>query len=273
MWGAGQGGGELNTATNPLPLRAFHGDPAIKEFYLARVRAHRAADDIIRGTYGDADGASGWRGCAVGCTIHGGNHSAYVQELGIPTVIADIEERLFEEMPLSTAMDWPVEFLESIPVGADLSRVLWQLFAWGIHDFLRHVDKDVQPTMERILTDVFEPRARGEFVDDSIVGDAEIALRDAARNTPDRVTAEAVRATCHGSHLGVPSAMMAIAFGASAVERRSADAAATGGYMPRSTISPRIAIRGGMEAVAYLWSRRLLAVLSAAPVPAQEVTR
>lgn len=30
-------------------LKAFHGDPAIKRKYLDRVRAHRAADNLIRG--------------------------------------------------------------------------------------------------------------------------------------------------------------------------------------------------------------------------------
>ena len=32
-------------------MKAFHGDPAIKEKYLSRVRAHHMADEIIKGKY------------------------------------------------------------------------------------------------------------------------------------------------------------------------------------------------------------------------------
>jgi len=42
---------------------AFHGKPEIKEQYLARVRAHAAADEIIHGKYWE-----GGKGCAIGCT-------------------------------------------------------------------------------------------------------------------------------------------------------------------------------------------------------------
>jgi hypothetical protein len=41
-------------------LRAFHGDPAIKATYLARVHAHAAADEIVQGKYWE-----GGKGCAV----------------------------------------------------------------------------------------------------------------------------------------------------------------------------------------------------------------
>ena len=60
-------------------MRAFHNNPAIKEKYLARVRAHAAADEIIKGQYWQNG-----RGCAVGCTIHSSSHKAYEDELGIP---------------------------------------------------------------------------------------------------------------------------------------------------------------------------------------------
>ncbi len=46
-------------------LRAFHNNPKVKSKYLARVKAHEKADEIIKGTYWQ-----GGKGCAVGCTIH-----------------------------------------------------------------------------------------------------------------------------------------------------------------------------------------------------------
>lgn len=119
-------------------LRAFHGDPAIKERYLLRVRAHQRADEIIKGQYWEEDDEDGlgrrYRGCAVGCTIHGEEHDAYQQELGIPRALAYAEDFLFEAMEMERARAWPADFLTAIPVGADLSAVAYDLALWLIAD-------------------------------------------------------------------------------------------------------------------------------------------
>ena len=90
-------------------LRAFHNDPAIKAKYLARVRAHRLADELIHGTYWQYG-----KGCAVGCTIHSSNHAAYETELGIPEILARLEDGLFEALPNGEAKVWPEAFLKAI---------------------------------------------------------------------------------------------------------------------------------------------------------------
>lgn len=74
-----------------MTLLAFHGDKAIKAKYLARVKAHAEADEIIHGTYWEKG-----KGCAVGCTIHSEKHSAYETELGMPIILARLEDRIFE---------------------------------------------------------------------------------------------------------------------------------------------------------------------------------
>lgn len=105
-----------------MKLRAFHGDQAIKDKYLDRVRMHRAADNLIHGT--------GWengKGCAIGCTLEAYDHSQYPVELGIPEVLARIEDRLFEGMTNGDSQAWPEQFLEAITPGADLSMV-WYRF-------------------------------------------------------------------------------------------------------------------------------------------------
>ena len=104
-------------------MKAFHNDQAIKDKYLARVRAHRAADELIRGT-----GWDGHRGCAIGCTLERYEHARYPIELGVPEQIAYLEDHLFERLPLDAAMAWPERVLSAIRVGADLSRV-WPEFA------------------------------------------------------------------------------------------------------------------------------------------------
>src|SRR5690242_9395929 len=102
----------------PKEQLAYHGDKEIKAKYLARVRAHIAADELIHGRYWENG-----KGCAVGCTIHSGNHASYETELGIPRILAKLEDGIFEALDNGRSKKWPEEFLSSIKVGADLSLV------------------------------------------------------------------------------------------------------------------------------------------------------
>jgi hypothetical protein len=131
-------------------IKAFHGDPEIKAKYLARVRAHRAADELIHGTYW-VDG----KGCAVGCTVHSSSHVAYETELGIPIILARLEDGIFEGLPNEDSMMWPEAFLDAIPVGADLSMV-WPKFAlWLLGDpadgVVRFATDDTRPAIELVI--------------------------------------------------------------------------------------------------------------------------
>jgi hypothetical protein len=121
-------------------MLAYHSDPKLKAKYLSRVRRHRKADEIIHGVYWENG-----KGCAVGCTIHSANHYAYETELGIPTVLARLEDGIFESLPNGESKLWPEQFLSAIAPGADLSLV-WPRFAvwllldeeWGA---IRHAKK------------------------------------------------------------------------------------------------------------------------------------
>jgi hypothetical protein len=104
----------MNTET----LRAFHGDPAVKAKYMARVEAHRRADEIIQGK-GWSDG----KGCAIGCTLDNYDHSRYPIELGLPVWLAHLEDAIHEGLPLEDAKRWPGQLLEAIPEGADVEPV------------------------------------------------------------------------------------------------------------------------------------------------------
>ncbi len=99
-------------------MKAFHNDPKIKTKYVNRVKAHAKADEIVKGKYWENG-----KGCAVGCTIHSSNHSAFETELGIPTWIARLEDTIFEGLPNARAMTWPLELLKSTRVGVDLNQV------------------------------------------------------------------------------------------------------------------------------------------------------
>jgi hypothetical protein len=97
------------------PMLTFHGSQELKDQRIAQVRAHRLADQLVHGQYWQ-DG----KGCAVGCTIHSGEHMAYETELGIPVELAYAEDNIFERLGNGKAMLWPERFLQAIPVGVDL---------------------------------------------------------------------------------------------------------------------------------------------------------
>jgi hypothetical protein len=98
-------------------MKAYHSDEAIKKKYVARLEAHAKVDEIVKGQYWENG-----KGCAVGCTVHSGNHAAYETELGIPQWMARLEDRIFEGLPNERAMTWPLEFLQAIKPGVDLQQ-------------------------------------------------------------------------------------------------------------------------------------------------------
>jgi hypothetical protein len=139
-------------------MLAFHNDQAIKDKYLTRVRLHREADEIIKGTYWE-DG----KGCAVGCTIHSGEHKAYETELGIPQWLARVEDRLFEGMPNKDAKLWPERFLDAIKPGVDLEKVKAPFLIYVLRSALTTFDHDKYPKSKKAIDDVIQLYESGEI--------------------------------------------------------------------------------------------------------------
>lgn len=111
-------------------MLAYHGDPAIKAEYLDRLAQHRAADQLLQ-SYGYLEDG---KGCAIGCTIHSGNHADYERLLGIPHMLARLEDAIFEGLSVGAAQLWPERFLSAIHPGQDLSCVGWRLLHWLLTD-------------------------------------------------------------------------------------------------------------------------------------------
>ena len=160
---------QLQRATTTL--QAFHGSDAIKQFYLDRVRWHRAHDELVNGVYYQIRNGKAQM-CGVGCTIHSDNHYSYETELGIPTVLARLEDGLFESLPNGQAKHWPEHFLDVIPVGADLSLV-WPSFAhWLLLDAEHGVIRfslgfpDVRKAIE-VVGMLFKQRLDGEVISEA----------------------------------------------------------------------------------------------------------
>lgn len=110
-------------------LIAYHGNQSEKDAILAQLAAHRAADELIKGQYWE-DG----KGCAVGCTLHSSNHIEYESRFGIPVMLAQLEDAIFEALDNGAAQAWPERFMSAIRPGADLSLVGWELLHWLLTD-------------------------------------------------------------------------------------------------------------------------------------------
>lgn len=134
-------------------LGAWHGSQELKDRIVARMKAHRKADDFIQGMYQEIfpDSALGYRGCAIGCALDkqpvrqlaghcecgmcptednepaAGWHYEFEDQFGIPSDVAELIDNRYEELRAPAHAAFAVDALEAIPVGADLSGV-WQAF-------------------------------------------------------------------------------------------------------------------------------------------------
>jgi len=136
---------------------SFHGDSKIKEKYLARVKRHREADNLVRGI--------GWengRGCAVGCTLENYDHKAYETELGVPEWLARVEDTLFEGMSKDDAMEWPERFLKAIPIGVDLEKVKAPFLIFVLESALETFDHAKFPECKKAIDSVIDLYRSGE---------------------------------------------------------------------------------------------------------------
>jgi hypothetical protein len=130
-------------------MQAFHDDPAIRDKYINRVKAHREADELVQGV-----GFDGKKGCAVGCTFDKYNHSCGPVEIGFPVVLMHLNDAIFEGLDKTAAMAWPERFLSAPRLGADLSLV-WAKFAvWLLVDpmngVIRFASPESQPCIEAV---------------------------------------------------------------------------------------------------------------------------
>lgn len=148
-------------------MLAFHNDPMIKEKYLNRLKKHQEMDDFRHGFYWD-----GFRGCAIGCTIEQtyNVHKVYQYELGIPLPLVYLQDTLFEGMSYENALAYPVKFLQSINVGANLDTVDDKIILWLLsnpeYSIMPITSGKTREILEEIIS-LVKREAAGESVSNS----------------------------------------------------------------------------------------------------------
>jgi hypothetical protein len=223
--------------TMPEPkLIAFHGDAAIKTKYVERVKAHQAADEITQGFYWENG-----KGCAVGCTIEGSQHARYETELGIPRIIARLEDRIFEGLTDEEAKKFPLKFLQAIKPGANLSMVWPKFVVWLLSDEKDGVTKFAKTERTRnsitAVTELYKRRLRGdeptydEWHADAAADAAYAAADAAAADAADAADAAAAAAAyAAAAYAAADAAAAAAAYAADAAAAAYAADAAAAAY-------------------------------------------
>lgn len=121
----------------------------LKSALVAEIRKHREQDQVIQGNYGYLEEGK-FRGCAVGCAIDslfviGGHytpyylcadHGIYERELGLPRILAELQDVIHEGLSDESFPTWPERFMEAVPTETDLSKVWTGFTIWLIGDFL-----------------------------------------------------------------------------------------------------------------------------------------
>ncbi len=170
----------MNSTVSPSST-AFFGMSAIKQHYVNRAHFHRNADEIAQGMYvgTQEDGRPGY--CAVGCLVHDGDHSLFEKEMGVSRVIARLADCIFEGLPEPDFKAFPVQFIEAIPVGADLSLVAAHFMVWLLADadngVIRFANEQGKAAIEKVAA-LYERRIAS---DEPTEQEWESAARAAAR--------------------------------------------------------------------------------------------
>lgn len=116
----------------------------LKSALVAEIRKHREQDQVIQGNYGYREEGK-FRGCAVGCAVDslfviGGHdtpyylctdHGIYERELGIPRILAELQDIIHEGLSDESFPTWPERFMEAVPTETELSLV-FPKFAWWL---------------------------------------------------------------------------------------------------------------------------------------------
>jgi hypothetical protein len=140
-----------------LNLVAYHGDPGIKKSMLLQVQRHYDADEIQHGFY--------WRdgkGCALGCMTHTAEraHAALEKMIGVPQWCGYLVDGIFEGLPNADAKEWPLQFINAVPVGfTDWDNLRHDFLEWLLvdkdHGVINYV-ADEFPAVQAAIREVAE---------------------------------------------------------------------------------------------------------------------
>ena len=159
-------------------MLAFHGLESERQVAIADMKAHREADLLIRGRYWE-DG----KGCMLGCLTHQNEntHERLEEMYHIPKSLGLLCDTMFEGLPKEEAMDFPVQVLEAIQAGADLTHVTNHFVVFVLRDVRPNADNDGQAAIDTCIA-LYQRRIAGDEPTSEEWSAAESAAESAARS-------------------------------------------------------------------------------------------
>ena len=128
-------------------LLSFHGDPAIKQKYVNRLKEHRRLEHLQQGT--------GWgagKGCAVACTLEVYDHTLFPDQLGLPTWLAQLIDTVFENLPKGKAEQFARDVLDAIPIKVDVEPVKHTIAILQLTRLLDIMPSSEEPYYDKVIT-------------------------------------------------------------------------------------------------------------------------
>ena len=148
---------------------------------LAEVKAHIAADAIVRGSYWKpSDNEVGGTGCFISCLTHSDDPAPAFERFGLTEPLLRIAESIFEALPIAEA----TAFFAALPAavacdGKDLSRVHWHFLAAELRALPAQTD-DVKAAIDRVTVGM-DLLAKGQEWPEAAAARAARAASSAAR--------------------------------------------------------------------------------------------
>jgi hypothetical protein len=198
-------------------MKAFHGSIELKEKILKQLVAHYEADEIIKGQYWENG-----KGCAIGCTLHSADHSLGEKLYGIPEVLWRLEDSIFESLENKLAKKFPIEFIEAIPVGANLDKVFYKFSVAMLERVINYTNSESAIKAIQQVVTLFKRKVQGLEVNRNEWRNA------AAANAANAAAANAANAAATNAYAAATNAAYAAATNAAyAAATNAANAAAT----------------------------------------------
>jgi len=140
-------------------MKAFYGEPTLKQAFIDKLERHRQLDQIIQGKYNLGD-----KGCFFGCSV-GGNYPEKLERyFAIPGQVGKCIEYVFERLPHPKFLTWPREAVEAIPVGADPSLVWPKMAIWMLTDIRKFLKRPQSIEANEGVVALYQRVANGEIV-------------------------------------------------------------------------------------------------------------
>jgi hypothetical protein len=259
--------GKTSKGEVKMTMLAYPGGEAQKAAIIAELQEHADHDRLVKGQYWQNG-----KGCAVGCTIRSGNHVEYESRFGIPVMLAQLEDSIFEGLPNEEAIKWPIQFMSMIPVSADLSLVGWKFLDRMLQRLFARIDASSRVHIDcASALDIVAKKAMGESVTAADVNYAASAANAAASaanaayagaNSAYAVNSAAYAAANSASSANAAASAANSAYAVNAAAYAAANSAA---YAAANSASSANAAYAGVASERVAQAKDLLELLAAAP--------